>query len=128
MKRSALALLAVLALVVAACGGTTDGTTTTAGDTTTSAATPDSTTTTAADPRADWPDKLIFGFVPSREAEELQDVVGRCQGADLRLTAAEGCAQGGVVGAHDAFDVEVEGVGEDLGQDVHVVLKLLGLT
>lgn len=75
MKRSALALLAVLALVVAACGGTGgDSTTTTAGDTTTSGAA-DTTTTTAADPRADWPESLTFGFVPSREAEELQDNV-----------------------------------------------------
>jgi phosphonate transport system substrate-binding protein len=27
------------------------------------------------DPRADWPEALVFGFVPSREAEELQDNV-----------------------------------------------------
>jgi phosphonate transport system substrate-binding protein len=33
------------------------------------------TTTTTEDPRADWPTELIFGFVPSREAEELQDNV-----------------------------------------------------
>lgn len=73
MKRSALALLAVLALVVAACGGTTgDTTTTTAAATTTTGG---DTTTTEADPRADWPDSLVFGFVPSREAEELQDNV-----------------------------------------------------
>lgn len=73
MKRSAMALLAVLALVVAACGGTSGDTTTTAGDTTTTEAMV--TTTTEADPRADWPDSLVFGFVPSREAEELQDNV-----------------------------------------------------
>ena len=28
-----------------------------------------------ADPRADWPDTLVFGFVPSRQSEELQDNV-----------------------------------------------------
>lgn len=75
MKRSALALLAVLALLVAACGGNGGSTTTTAGGTTTTAEAPEQTTTTAADPRADWPEKIIFGFVPSREAEELQDNV-----------------------------------------------------
>lgn len=94
MKRSALALLAVLALVVAACGNGGEATTTTAGggdDTTTTA--PEATTTTAADPRADWPDKLVFGFVPSREAEELQDNV------DVLAQILS-----------DALDLEVEGI------------------
>ncbi|HEX6947729.1 MAG TPA: PhnD/SsuA/transferrin family substrate-binding protein [Acidimicrobiia bacterium] len=56
MKRSALALLAVLAVAIAACGS-------------------GSTTTTGGGDRADWPESLTFGFVPSREAEELQDNV-----------------------------------------------------
>src|SRR5690554_124662 len=57
MKRSALALLGVLTMVVAACGSGGQ------------------TTTTAGENRSDWPGKLVFGFVPSREAEELQDNV-----------------------------------------------------
>jgi phosphonate transport system substrate-binding protein len=76
MTKRLLALLAVLAMVVAACGGdTADDTTTTtaAAETTTTAA--EETTTTEADPRADWPDTLIFGFVPSQEVAELQDDV-----------------------------------------------------
>ncbi|MEX2654630.1 MAG: PhnD/SsuA/transferrin family substrate-binding protein [Acidimicrobiia bacterium] len=78
MTKRMLALLAVLAMVVAACGGdAAEETTTTAAETTTTAA-PEETTTTEApeeDPRADWPDTLIFGFVPSQEVEELQDEV-----------------------------------------------------
>jgi phosphonate transport system substrate-binding protein len=74
-RRSLLALVAVLALVLAACGGDTEETTTTAGpgDTTTTEETVDETTTTEA--MSDWPEELTFGFVPSREAEELQDNV-----------------------------------------------------
>ncbi|CAN5842934.1 phosphate/phosphite/phosphonate ABC transporter substrate-binding protein [soil metagenome] len=72
--RSLLALVTVLALVLAACGGDTEVTTTTAGveDTTTTEALADTTTTEA---MSDWPEELTFGFVPSREAEELQDNV-----------------------------------------------------
>ncbi len=92
MKRPALAMMAVLALVAAACGGNGAETTTTtpsAATTTTGAA---ATTTTAEDPRADWPDSLLFGFVPSREAEELQDNV------DILAQILE-----------DALDLEVDG-------------------
>jgi len=73
--RSLLALVTVLALVLAACGGDTAETTTTAGtgETTTTEEMVDETTTTEA--MSDWPEQLTFGFVPSREAEELQDNV-----------------------------------------------------
>jgi phosphonate transport system substrate-binding protein len=46
------------------------------------------------DPRADWPDSLVFGFVPSREAEELQDNVDVL--ADI-LTDALGIQVNGIV-------------------------------
>jgi len=74
-RRSLLALVAVLALVLAACGGDTEETTTTAGagDTTTTEETVDETTTTGA--MSDWPEQLVFGFVPSQEVAELQDDV-----------------------------------------------------
>ena len=45
------------------------------------------------DPRAGWPDRLVFGFVPSREAEELQDNV------DLLAQILA-----------DALDIDVEGI------------------
>lgn len=84
MRRKSLgALIAGMALVVAACGnGEVADTTTTAppADETTTAPPAEETTTTAPEPDedmvpADWPDSIIFGFVPSREAEELQDNV-----------------------------------------------------
>jgi len=85
MKRRALwAMLTVLALVVAACGGDGggDATTTTTGETPTTEAPTDESTTTAemtdttgAEGSDDWPDTLVFGFVPSQEAAELQDDV-----------------------------------------------------
>jgi len=81
MTKRLLALLAVLAMGAAACGGDDAGeeTTTTAADTTTTTeAMDDETTTTEAmedDPRADWPERLVFGFVPSQEVSELQDDV-----------------------------------------------------
>ncbi|MDX1690678.1 MAG: PhnD/SsuA/transferrin family substrate-binding protein, partial [Acidimicrobiia bacterium] len=89
-----LALLVALALVAAACGDDDDAATTTAAETTTTAAettttAADTTTTTAAETTTttaetttttsgvpeDWPDTLVFGFVPSQEVEELQDDV-----------------------------------------------------
>lgn len=65
------AVIAVLAVVVAACSPAEPAATTAAQATTTTVAQ----TTTTEDPRAGWPDSLVFGFVPSREAEELQDNV-----------------------------------------------------
>ena len=70
------ALLAAFALVVAACTTTTEPTTTAAtadpGPAPTDA--PDQATTTT-EAMSDWPDKLVFGFVPSQEVSELQDDV-----------------------------------------------------
>ena len=71
--RTYLAVVLALSLVAAACGDDAGGDTTTTAAAVTTTAAP--TTTTEADPRADWPDELVFGFVPSREAEELQDNV-----------------------------------------------------
>jgi phosphonate transport system substrate-binding protein len=72
-----LVLLLVLGLIAAACAGedTADTTTTTATTDTTAATTTTAgeTTTTEEDPMADWPDKIVFGFVPSQEQEQLQD-------------------------------------------------------
>jgi phosphonate transport system substrate-binding protein len=72
-----LALVAVLALVLAACGGDTEETTTTAGagDTTTTEEVVEETTTTEDTSGSDWPERLVFGFVPSQEVSELQDDV-----------------------------------------------------
>lgn len=79
MTKRMLALLAVLAMVVAACGGddAVEETTTTAAETTTTEAMEEETTTTAVmeEENADWPDTLVFGFVPSQEVAELQDDV-----------------------------------------------------
>lgn len=98
MKPRALwALLAVFALVVAACTTTTDSTTTTAAPDPGPVATdpPDqATTTTEEDPMADWPDKIIFGFVPSQEQEQLSDDI---QPFIDVLTAALGIEVEGVV-------------------------------
>jgi phosphonate transport system substrate-binding protein len=88
-----LALLFAFAMVVAACGDDDDTSAppetvtsivevevTVPGETVTSIVTsivevevPPS--TAAPDPMADWPDTLVFGFVPSRQSETLQDNV-----------------------------------------------------
>lgn len=82
MNRKALwALLAVLALVVAACGDGEGGDDTTTTDAPGTTEAPDATTTTedmtttTGGEMSDWPDTLIFGFVPSQEVSELQDDV-----------------------------------------------------
>ncbi len=84
MKLKRIALLAVFALVVAACGGgdaNPTTTTATAPVATTTTATPgttapsSTTTTTEVDPMADWPDKVIFGFIPSERADKLSDTI-----------------------------------------------------
>ncbi|MEX2322317.1 MAG: PhnD/SsuA/transferrin family substrate-binding protein [Acidimicrobiia bacterium] len=90
--RTTFALVIAFALVAAACGDDTGGTTTTGAPGTTAA--PATTTTEGdPDPRAGWPDSLIFGFVPSREAEELQDNVDVLAGI-----------------LADALDMEVSGI------------------
>jgi phosphonate transport system substrate-binding protein len=83
-RRNLVSLLAVLMLVLAACastgsddttttaaGGTDETTTTVAGDTTTTTAA----TTTTVDPKAEWPDKVVYGFIPSEQAETLGDAI-----------------------------------------------------
>ena len=83
-RRNLVSLLAALVLVLAACastgsddttttaaGGTDETTTTVAGDTTTTTAA----TTTTVDPKAEWPEKVIYGFIPSEQAETLGDAI-----------------------------------------------------
>ena len=60
MKAKLFTLLAVFALAVAACGGDANPTTTEAA---------------MEDPMADWPDKVIFGFIPSEQAETRNDAI-----------------------------------------------------
>jgi phosphonate transport system substrate-binding protein len=78
-KRNIVILLVAFVMILAACAdtGSDDTTTTTteapaAGDTTTTAA---PTTTTTADPKADWPEKIVYGFVPSDNADTLTDTI-----------------------------------------------------
>jgi phosphonate transport system substrate-binding protein len=89
MKRRLLLLVMALALFAAACGDSDDSsseagdsgdvTTTAAAEAPATTAAPAPTTTaapaptTTEDPNADWPDKIVFGFVPSQEQESLQD-------------------------------------------------------
>ena len=95
--RKLMIALAVVALFVAACGSDTEDTTTTtaaaATTTTTEAMEETTTTTTMADMHADWPDKIVFGFVPSQEQEKLQDNI------DPFVTVLQ-----------DALGIEVEGI------------------
>ena len=81
-KRSIVSLLVAMVLVLAACAstGSDETTTTTAAGTdetttTTAAGTDETTTTTEADPTADWPEKVIYGFIPSEQAETLGDTI-----------------------------------------------------
>lgn len=86
-KRILIPLLVALALLVAACASTdSEDTTTTAAETgteetTTTAAGTDETTTTAAettttaDAAAAWPEKIVYGFIPSEQAETLGDSI-----------------------------------------------------
>jgi phosphonate transport system substrate-binding protein len=83
-------MLVAFTLVLAACAstGSDDSTTTTApqaaattqapdssGDTATTTAAPAATTTAAPDPTADWPEEILFGFIPSEKQEKLADTV-----------------------------------------------------
>ncbi|MGI9585845.1 MAG: PhnD/SsuA/transferrin family substrate-binding protein, partial [Acidimicrobiia bacterium] len=82
-RRNLVPLLIALMLVLAACASTSDDTTTTTtaapsgGDTTTTtaAAAPDTTTTTMEDPMAAWPETIVYGFIPSEQAETLGDTI-----------------------------------------------------
>ncbi len=90
MRKSPLiVLLLAFAMLLAACASTGDEETTTAAaaddaTTTTAAAADDATATTAAaaetttttmDPKADWPEEVLFGFIPSEKQEKLGDTV-----------------------------------------------------
>jgi len=82
-------MLVAFTLVLAACAstGSDEAATTTApaetatttaaasgGETATTTAAPAETTTTA-DPKADWPETMLFGFIPSEKQEKLADTV-----------------------------------------------------
>jgi phosphonate transport system substrate-binding protein len=89
MRKSPLiVLLLAFAMLIAACASTGDDTTTTAAaaeETTTTAAgaaeetattaAAEETTTTAADATADWPEEILYGFIPSERQEKLADTV-----------------------------------------------------
>jgi phosphonate transport system substrate-binding protein len=85
--RSLVTLLVAFSMILAACASTgSDDTTTTSAAATETTAAPDdggdatttsaaAETTTTADPEADWPDELLFGFIPSEKQEKLGDTV-----------------------------------------------------
>ncbi|MCI0425485.1 MAG: PhnD/SsuA/transferrin family substrate-binding protein [Actinobacteria bacterium] len=75
MKRSALALISIFALVATACSPTVGEGTTTTGEPGAPSTTTQPAGTTTESPTSDWPERLVFGFVPSQEAAELQDDV-----------------------------------------------------
>lgn len=78
MKKTALlALILAFGLIAAACGSSDDTTTTAAvaAPATTTTAPPADTTTTTEDPRADWPDTILYGFIPSEQQETLAETV-----------------------------------------------------
>ena len=61
--RSLVTLLIAFSMILAACASTgSDDTTTTAGE-------------AGADPTADWPEEVLFGFIPSEKQEKLGDTV-----------------------------------------------------
>jgi phosphonate transport system substrate-binding protein len=79
-------MVVAFTLVLAACAstGSDDSATTTAAqaaattqapDTATTTGAPAATTTTALDPTADWPEEILFGFIPSERQEKLADTV-----------------------------------------------------
>lgn len=110
MKRMRLlAAVAAAGMLAAACGGTeptTDPTEPTDSE-------PMASETGTADDRADWPDKIVFGFIPSREAEELQDDI---QPFIDVLEGALGIEVEGFVASEYAGLVEAMGAGQaDLG-------------
>ena len=88
MRRwSLVTLLIAFSMILAACASTgSDDTTTTSAAATETTAAPDSggdatttsapaETTTTADPRADWPEEIDYGFIPSEKQETLADTV-----------------------------------------------------
>ena len=91
MRKSPLiVLLLAFAMLIAACASTGDDDTTTtaaaaaettttaaaaAAETTTTAAAAEETTTSAPDTTDEWPDEILFGFIPSERQEKLADTV-----------------------------------------------------
>jgi phosphonate transport system substrate-binding protein len=86
-RRSLVTLLIAFSMILAACASTgSDDTTTSAATETTVAAATETTVaaatettvaaaTTTADPKADWPEEILFGFIPSERQEKLADTV-----------------------------------------------------
>ncbi len=112
MQRRKFAALLAVGLMAAACGGDDESTTEDPGttDPTTGETTDDGTSEDPAmDDRADWPESVTFGFVPSREAETLQDNVKPFE--DL-LTAELGIEVNAVVTSEYAGLVEAMGNGQ----------------
>lgn len=107
IHRRTIAAVLATGLLATACGDSTDPV---ADPTTDPTDAPTSTSTDAApDDRADWPDRITFGFVPSREAETLQDNVKPFE--DL-LTAELGIEVKAVVTNEYAGLVEAMGNGQ----------------
>ncbi len=110
--RKWLAAALAFGLLGTACAGSTDE------DTTDDTTTEDTTTDEgdgeeAMDDMADWPEKLTFGFIPSREAETLQDDI---QPFMQVLTDALGLEVEGFVATEYAGLVEAMGTNQaDLG-------------
>ncbi len=71
-RRMVLASAVAMSLVIAACGSDDDDGGSTATDATDTTDAPDS-TDAPAEPGDDWPESIVFGFVPSQEQESLQD-------------------------------------------------------
>lgn len=116
MRRTAyFALLLAFALVVAACGSSEDTTTTEAmtEETTTTEAMVEETTTTEAEAMADWPDKIVYGFIPSEQQETLSDAIEPYMDY---LTETLGIEVEGVVTAdYNGLVVAMGSGGADLG-------------
>jgi ABC-type phosphate/phosphonate transport system substrate-binding protein len=86
-RRSLVTLLIAFSMILAACASTgSDDTTTSAATETTVASATETTVasatettvaavTTTADPKADWPEEILFGFIPSERQEKLADTV-----------------------------------------------------
>ena len=79
------AVLTAIVLFVVACGG---GGTASPDETDDTGTSPDATASAAGGDTADWPDNIVIGFVPSREADTLVTNI-----ADLETALAEGLTE-----------------------------------
>jgi phosphonate transport system substrate-binding protein len=127
------ALTASLALLAAACGDDSESADTTSAPAATTAAPSESTSapaeTTAAptDPKADWPDKLVLGAVPSEESTALQEsysklieVLERDLGIEVEFFQATDYA--GIIEAQIAGNVDLA----QYGPFAYVIAKFNG--